>query len=390
MRILGIEKNQLEKIQGYYTAFEMSKQPELWMQGLNIIGENKHKIEAFLQRINSMEKLKIYLVGAGSSAKAALIVENYIKRITKKEVIVAASTALITHPENYILDDSPVLLVSLGGSGNTIEGLEAVEIFKARCKELYQLLIICSPEGKIIKKYSNEENTLYIPIPDKTKGKSIAATGEFTLLVQYALMIFDIQRYDYYVQMFKSVIEDAKYFLEEEIYKVHAVCNKQYDTIVPLGSNSLNPLASEMCLKISELSTGLQSTEFHSILEFRHGPKLIMNSKSLISFFFSSDSYAVRYEIDMLKECFNNKINSTITAISMEYNKEIDEHCDYYFYFNKSGFKYLDETHIIFLYSLYLQSFAILNAIKLKSSPDKIDSSGLVNKVAEGVLIYKK
>ncbi|MDF2882346.1 MAG: phosphosugar isomerase [Clostridiaceae bacterium] len=390
MKILGIEEKQLVKLEAYNTVLEMSRQPQLWMEGLDIIRENKKKIELFIEKINAIEKIKIYLVGAGSSAKAALIVENYIRRICKKEVVAVASTSLITHPDNYILDDSPVMLISLGGSGNTTEGLEAVELFKERCRELYQILIICSPEGKIINKYGYDDKTLYIPIPDKTKGKSIAATGEFTLLIQYALMIFDIKKYDYYVSMFNSIYEDSKCFLEEDIYKVHALSNKKYETIVSLGSNTLNALASEMCLKISELSTGLQSTESHSILEFRHGPKLIMNSNSLVSFFFSNDNCAIKYEIDMLKECFNNKINSTIAAISMDYNKEIDEHSDYYFYFNKNNFRYLDEAHTIFQYSLLLQSFAILNAINIKCELDKINSTGLVNKVAEGVIIYRK
>lgn len=390
MRILGIEEKQLEKLEAYNTVVEMARQPELWLEGLKIIGEYKNKIEAFLEKLHTVEKLKIFLVGAGSSAKAASIVQNYIKRITKKEVEAIPSTALITHPDNYILDDSPVLLVSFGGSGNTTEGLEAVKLIKERSKEVYQILIICSPKGEIIRRYGSDENTLYVPVPERTKGKSLAATGEFTLLIQYALMIFDIKRYNYYADMFNNIYEDAKEFLEEKIYKVHAVSNKEYETIVPLGSSILSALASEMCLKIGELSTGIQSTETHSILEFRHGPKLIMNSKSLISFFFSNDSHAIKYEIDMLKECFKNKINSTIIGISMNFIREIDENCDYYFYFNKNNFRYLDDSHIVFQYSLYLQSFAILNAIKLKSLPDKIDNSGLVNKVAEGVIIYKK
>lgn len=390
MRILGIQENELKRVGGYHTALEMERQLELWAEGLQIIGDSKNKIETFLDKLKSIDNLKIYLVGAGSSAKAAAIAENYIRRITKKEVILVPSTSLITNEDNYILDESPVLLVSLGSSGNTTEGLEAVEIFKKKSKELYQLLIICSQRGEIIKRYAEEENTLYISIPSKTKDKSLAATGEFTLLVQYLLIILDIKNYDYYRDMFKSIIEDSNKFLKDDIYKSHAVSNKIYDTVVSLGTNALNPLASEMCLKISELSTGLQSTESHSVLEFRHGPKLVMNSTCLISFFFSNDSHSIRYEIDMLKECYSNKLNSTIVAVSMDYNKEIDENSDYYFYFNKNNFKYRDESHIIFQYALYLQSFAILNSIRRGSKPDFIDESGVVSKVARGVIIYKK
>lgn len=390
MRILGFTENELKRINGYYTCYEMIKQPELWHEGVKTIERNKINIESFLRHVYSIEGLKIFIVGAGSSAKAASIVEKYIKRITGKEVISVASTSILTHPEKFIIDDSPVLLVSLGSSGNTPEALETIEIFKAKSKKLYQLLIICSHEGEIVKKYSKEKEVLYIPIPKGTKGKSFAATGEFTLLVQYVLMIFDIDNFNYYKDMFKNIIEDSKHFLQEAIYKVHTISNKEYETIVALGSNSLIYLASEMCLKVSELSNGQQCSEFHSILEFRHGPKLIMNSKSLVSIFFSNDPHAVKYEMDMIKECYKDKKNSMIVAISIDYNEEIDQNCDYYFYFNKNNFKYIDESHIIFQYSLYLQSIAILKSISLKVSPDIPDETGSVNKVAQGVKIYRK
>lgn len=389
MKILGIESNVLENMNAYHTSLEMVNQPNLWQDGVRIIEENKSNIENFLEEINSIKNLKIYLVGAGSSAKAASIVENYIKRISKKQVMALPSTSAITDFNNYVLDDSPVLVVSFGSSGNTTEGLEVVNLFKEKSKKVYQILIICSPEGEIVKKYSKEKDVLYIPIPKGTKGKSLAATGEFTLLVQYALMILDIKNFNYYKEMFKNIVSDSRKFLEEGIYKVHAAINKGYDTIVALGSNPLMYLSSEMCLKLNELSIGLQNAEFNSILEFRHGPKLRMNSKCLVSFFFSNNDHAIKYEIDMLKECCSNKRKSTIAAISINYNKDIDENCDYYFYFNEGKFNYIDNSHIIFQYALYLQSAAILNSINLGLSPDKIDDNGFVNKVAQGVKVYK-
>lgn len=392
MRILGIKENDLNNIEGYFTCKEMVNQPALWLQGVKIIGKNRGRIEKFINEIKSIERLKIYLIGAGSSAKAASVVEKFIKRVTGADTYSVSSTNLVTQPENYIPEDEPVLLVSFGSSGNTIEGVEAVRLFKEKCSKLYQMLIICSDKGEIVRKYSREEGTLYIPIPEGTMGKSMAATGEFTLLLQYALMMFDIHNFEYYNEMFRNIYKDAEYFFERDIYKIHSLANKKYDIIVPLGSNSLTSLASEMCLKISELSSGLQSTQFHPVLEFRHGPKLIMNSKSLVSFFMSSNPYTMKYEIDMLKECSNDKRNSTIIAISMDYNQEIDENCDFYIYFNKNGFVYRDDSHIVFQYSLFLQSFAILKAIDLGISPDKLgnDTRGFINKVAQGVKIYRK
>jgi|GEM_PF-631568 len=392
MGLLGIETQELKKIGGYNTCFEMVNQLNLWNQGVNIIKENQHRIKTFLNNVLAVEDLKIYLVGAGSSAKAASIVENYIKKITGKEVKAIPSTSLITH-EDYFIDKSPALLVSLGSSGNTTEALEAVKIFKKKSIKLYQMLIICSSKGSIVRENADTEDVLYIPIPEDTKGKSFAATGEFTILVQYALMLFDIERINYYEEMFNNIIAQGKEFLDNEANKIHEISKRHYDSIVALGSNSLTYLASEMGLKVNELSAGKQNTQFNSILEFRHGPKLVLNSNALITFLFSQDEHALKYELDMLKECYDDKRQSTIIAVSINFNEEIEDNCDYYFYFNKSDinkFNYLDDSHIIFLYSLYLQSIAILKSIYMSMSPDMPDSSGTVNKVAQGVKVYKR
>lgn len=392
MRLLGINEKELVELQGYHTSKEMVNQKQLWLDGTGIIGEYRKEIESFIEKIKATEDLKIYLVGAGSSAKAASVVENYIARITGKDTFAIASTDLITQPDSYIAEGSKVLLVSFGSSGNTTEGLEAVEIFRQKCSKLYQILIICSEQGEIIRKYNQVEGVLYVPIPKGTKGVSIAATGEFTLLIQYALMIFDIDHFDYYSEMFKNAAMDAETFFVEDIDRVHAIANRKYEAIAALGSNALNALASEMCLKIGELSNGHQVAQFNTIMEFRHGPKLVMNANSLLSFFISGNPLTQKYEIDMLKECSLNKRNSTIVAISMDYNKEIDDNCDYYFHFNRAGFPYRDDSHLIFQYALYLQSFAILKSINLKVAPDRLDTDGdgFINKVAQGVIVHRQ
>lgn len=387
MKLLGIETQELKGIGGYHTCFEMVNQLCLWRDGVNIIKENQHKVKEFLNNVLSIENLKIYLVGAGSSAKAASIVENYIKRVTGKDVKAIPSTSLITH-EDYYIDGSPALLVSLGSSGNTAEGLEAVEIFKKKSIKLYQMLIICSSKGDIVKENANNKDVLYIPIPEGTKGKSFAATGEFTLLVQYALMLFDIEKINYYEDMFTNIIAQGKEFLEREIDRLQEISKMHFETMVALGSNSLTYLASEMGLKVNELSAGRQNTQFNSILEFRHGPKLVLNSHALITFFFSLDKHALKYEIDMLKECYRDKRNSTLVALSTNFDEEISKNCDYYFYFNNTN-TYIDDSHVIFLYSLYLQSIAILKSIYMGLTPDMPDSSGTVNKVVQGVKVYK-
>ena len=51
-----------------------------------------------------------------------------------------------------------------------------------------------------------------------------------------------------------------------------------------------------------ELSDGKVVALAETPLGFRHGPKTIVNGKTLVVMFLSNDPYARRYEMDLLRE----------------------------------------------------------------------------------------
>ena len=69
-----------------------------------------------------------------------------------------------------------------------------------------------------------------------------------------------------------------------------------------LGSNELRGLAAEAALKLLELTDGRVVAVADSTLGFRHGPKTIINDRTLVAVMLSNDAYTRAYDADLLKE----------------------------------------------------------------------------------------
>ncbi|MEG2798791.1 MAG: SIS domain-containing protein, partial [Erysipelotrichaceae bacterium] len=196
MKYLGLEEEILKEKGGYYAATEIERQPDLWKEVVEDVEKNKEKIEQFFSQFD-LSKTKIILSGAGSSALAASVVQNTLKKKCHLDVEVVPSTQIILQPEYYFNIDKTVLFVSYGSSGSTPESVEAIRLAQAMCKDYYQMFVICASNGIIPTQYKND-HTLYIPLPSNTKAHSFAATAEFTCLILQTLAIFDFKHIDDY------------------------------------------------------------------------------------------------------------------------------------------------------------------------------------------------
>ena len=77
---------------------------------------------------------------------------------------------------------------------------------------------------------------------------------------------------------------------------------REFQRVVYLGSNELRGLASEAALKLLELTDGKIVAVADSTLGFRHGPKTVINDKTLVVVMVSNDAYTRAYDLDLLAE----------------------------------------------------------------------------------------
>ena len=158
----------------------------------------------------------------------------------------------------------------------------------------------------------------------------------------------------------------------------------KYERVVYLGSAVLKGLAREAALKLLELTDGQTMSAWESPLGFRHGPKTIVNDKSLVVIFVSNDPYTRRYDLDLLEEIRRDGAAAGLLAISASEEgiagevKRILVPC-----MNDA-----EDVDLLFPFLAAAQIFAFEASLACGNSPDNPNRTGTVHRVVQGVRIH--
>ncbi len=99
---------------------------------------------------------------------------------------------------------------------------------------------------------------------------------------------------------------------------IGSLARERFERIVYLGSDSLKGLAREAALKTLELSDGQVVAMSDTPLGFRHGPKTIVNGRSLVVVLLCNDPYTRRYEVDLLHELRTDGVAARVLALTAQ------------------------------------------------------------------------
>lgn len=386
--IFGYDEVKLKKMNGYITAKEIIQQPRLWKETFEIVRKNKERIIEFLDRVLKESNLRIIFTGAGTSAFVGDCVVSYLDRLIPQKVEAIPTTNIVSNPKNYLHSDIPTLLISCARSGDSPESVATVELAEKLVDNLYQIFLTCNPEGSLAKKALQNDNSLLILMPKDSNDRGFAMTGSFTCMVLTSLLIFNIKNLESLESDIQTIADAGKRVIEKYSEKIRGIAANDFDRVIFLGSSTLMGLARESALKTLELTRGIIMTNWDSSLGFRHGPKSVINDKTLIFTYLSNDSYTRQYELDLLKEMNSESGNKKVIAVSNYPDKEVEELVDYSIYIENTKKNYKDDVYLIFTYILVAQMFAFLKSIQLGISPDNPCPDGSVNRVVKGVKIY--
>ena len=134
-----------------------------------------------------------------------------------------------------------------------------------------------------------------------------------------------------------------------------------------------------------ELSDGKVVALAETPLGFRHGPKTIVNGKTLVVMFLSSDPYARKYEMDLLRELRSDAVAGRVVALSAN---EADAGQEEGEWIVVSAPPQTSNLGLCFPYVVFAQSLAFLQSLTLGLRPDTPNARGVVNRVVQGVTIY--
>jgi len=364
----------------FYTLKEIEQQKRLWLETINLVKEKKEEIKSFLSK-NDFKNRKIIFTGAGTSE----FVGNSITPALGGNVLSIATTDIVSNPENYLKKDEKVILISCARSGNSPESVATVKLADEIIDDVCHILITCNKDGKLAINKKDDKKALVLLMPEESNDKGFAMTSSFTCMSLTGLLIFNLESLEKIEDIMKKQIEK----INDEGMKslIDSLITLDISRIVYLGSSCLKGVAEEAALKCLELTAGHMSLHYNSPLGFRHGPKSIINDTTMIITLLSNNDYTRKYELDLLKEMYNENKKKVLVTLDMKNSDEARENSHYYYTFNSedSG---VEDVFNMFSYVYFAQLFAFYKSKSFGINPDNPCPTGEVNRVVQGVIIY--
>ena len=384
MSLLHFAPADLDRRGAAHTAREIAQQPEVWRAVHALVASRREALDAFLQPLLARPDLRIVLTGAGSSAfigqclAPALLQQLGARPGIRVEAI--ATTDIVSSPAQCLQPGVPTLLVSFARSGNSPESLAAVDLADATVQDCHHLAVTCAAEGTLARRLGAHARAQVLLLPDETHDRAFAMTSSFTGMLLAAAWAFGLP-----LPTPQALGDAATRLLASEADRLVALSEQPFERVVVLGSNGLKGLAHEAALKILELTDGRLVALADSPLGFRHGPKTVLNERTLVLILMSNDSYTCRYDQDLLRELRRQGRGRVVALSTAALN----------------GSDALSEDDVLLdlpanvpdlalapVALVFGQCLALLASLKLGITPDNPSASGTVTRVVSGVTIH--
>lgn len=374
-----------------FTFNEIHQQPAMWRKELKALLENQDAISAFMHKYLTPDT-DIVLTGAGTSAFIGDALQPVMRGMWQN-VRSVATTDIITHA-NYLLNpEKPLLLVSFARSGNSPESVGAVNLANKLCKNVAHVYITCNKNGKLAEESRqpsavSRQNILLLQLPEETDDKSLAMTSSFSTMLLTCLMLGHIDTLENDVEMIDSVAKNAEAVIAEYEDKLKEIASRPFERGVFLGSGALKGIAEECHLKLQELTDGAVVCKFDSFLGFRHGPKAVVNSKSIVVYLMVDDEKVQRYERDLVRQVDANNTPVAQVIVCAGKAPELEGVKADLVVKMPYGPKENDFYGIV-PYVLVGQLLGYYASLAHGLNPDAPSVSGNIHRVVEGVTIYE-
>ncbi|MET3107792.1 tagatose-6-phosphate ketose/aldose isomerase [Oxalobacteraceae bacterium GrIS 2.11] len=375
-QILGFDSALLTKQGGALTAAEINQQPAVWTDVAAVLAEHRAQLDAFLAPLLAQADLRIILTGAGTSAFIGKCIAPLMLNKLGRRVEAIPTTDLVSGPSLYFQASVPTLMVSFARSGSSPESLAAVELANQCCASIHHLIFTCNEQGELYLQTRKNKNGLAVLLPLATHDRGFAMTSSFTSMFYSACLAFKLIDG-------AAISQAGSYVIANALPLIHRLVAKRFERVIYLGSNELRGLAEEAALKLLELSDGQVLATFDSPLGFRHGPKTMINDKTLVVVFLSNHETTRNYDLDLLRELQSDGKAGQIVALSAK--ADLESNPDY---FVVPQFDHANALELVFPYVVFAQLFALLQSLAQGNTPDQPSKSGTVNRVVQGVTIY--
>jgi len=278
-------------VRGQHTWTEIQSQPEVWRAAL---GHARTAGADIAARWPVQDYSALLFVGCGSTHYLSLTAASLARGIARTNARGLPSSEVFLFPQyNLPARHVRTMLWAVSRSGETSETLLATRAFRQRSSGP-ALTVGNYPESALV-----HDCDAAILIPEGQE-ESIAQTRSFSsMLVALEVYLGLAAGNQAYVESLEALPAAAASVLALHSQPLQELgADATFDTVIFLGSGPLYGIACEGMLKMKEMS--LSHSEAYHFMEFRHGPKSIVNERTLIAAILSDA--ATDYELTLLRE----------------------------------------------------------------------------------------
>lgn len=363
------------------TTGEIRQQPALWREVATAAAARRVQTEQFLTPLLRRPNCRIVLTGAGSSAFVGGILAPALSRHLGSRVDAVATTDIVSNPREAFAEDVPTVLVSFARSGDSPESVAAAELAEQHLREVHHVIVTCDDQGRLYRSHEDAERSLVLLMPPRANDQGFAMTSSFTCMTLAGWLTFTGTTPPQ--ATIDRLVSAGQRAVQESFLNASALAARGYQRVVYLGSGALTGLAHESALKLLELTAGQTVTYFDSALGFRHGPKSVLDERTLAVLYLSNDPYTRLYDEDIAAELGETLGRDNVLLIGARPSERLGQF--------GGQVNDLDDGEDVLLslpFVVYAQTLGLQFALALGSTPDNPFPSGEVNRVVQGVTIH--
>lgn len=269
-----------------YTYQEIHRQPQGFREALTILQDMKVNLtHLFRESIDG-----VIFTGCGTSYNLSLSAAYIFQTVTHIPSRGIPSSEIFLFPDGIFVPEQKYLLIAISRSGETTETVKALEFF-AHNYSGKTIGITCESGSALAQKA-----TFPIVFPFAHEESVVMTQSFSTMLLGVIFLALALQKKEETLSFLPEYT--AKKILQEEPTVKSLAEKLHFEKFIFLGNGPYYGIAWEGSLKLKEMS--LTSTETFHFLEFRHGPKSIVDGKTLIIALTSQKAFS--YEQKLLQE----------------------------------------------------------------------------------------
>ena len=259
------------KEKGEKTLQEILSQPQVWADTLKVF-EKQAKDVMDLWKGTSFDQ--VLFIGCGSTYYLSLSASALFRHLNGVTSFALPGSELSLFKDAYLDKNKTTLLVAVSRSGETTETVRAMQLFREGAYG--KTLAITTVPDSSMTQYAD-----LCLVAETAREVSIAQTRSFAsmqLLAEAFALQISGQNAVEVLASFPDMV--ARLFDQYQGLAKELGENKKIERFFFLGSAYNYGIASEAMLKMKEMS--LSNSEAFHTLEFRHGPKSMVDEKALV------------------------------------------------------------------------------------------------------------